>query len=185
MRHISAEEHQDLQRTFQGELGSKPQSYVLEDRYREAPQAASGKSAPARNHEFARVGERLDRTTFGQTTNELSSTLLSKVYGLLAFSMLFTAVGVFAGLQLDPVWSLMIFFAQLGLIFAINANREQPCWNLVLLYAFCFATGLLLGPLVAAFVVSGHQTVLLQALAATAVITGGMVVIGLRMEANL
>jgi len=193
-RHISPEEHSRMEADTFAHLGPTPERYQLEDRYREVLPARGWDGSPSKQKTARRkdekghlwsIGTRLERGGYGEKTAELSTGLLSKVYGVLAFSMLFTAVGVFVGYKLEPGWSLMIFFAQLGLIFAINANREQQGWNLVLLYAFCFATGLLLGPLVAAFVVSGHQAVLLQALAATAVITGSMFVIGLRVETNL
>src|SRR5687768_11080011 len=43
------------------------------------------------------IAERLDRSSFGQATRPPAASRLRTVYGLLAFSLAFTAAGVLAG----------------------------------------------------------------------------------------
>ena len=131
------------------------------------------------------IGERLDRSSFGQSTRELPSSLLSTVYGLLAFSMAFTAAGIVAGYGMDPGTFWLVFLAQIGLIFAILAWREVEYLNLVLLYGFSALTGLMLGPLIAHLASAGMMDLVLQAALATAAVTGCMFLIGRSIEQDL
>lgn len=103
----------------------------------------------------------------------ISSGLVGKVFALLAFSLAFAVVGGWVGYGLDPVWILPIFLVQIGLIFAVNAFREREPWNLVLLYAFAFMSGLTIGPIVAEYVSEGLGDIVIQA----AVVTGVMVAV--------
>ena len=100
----------------------------------------------------------------------LSSGLVGKVFGLLAFSLAFAAVGGWVGYGIDRAWILPIFLVEIGLIFAVNALREREPWNLILLYAFSFASGVTVGPVLHSYVSAGAGEVVIQA----AVITGGM-----------
>lgn len=101
---------------------------------------------------------------------ELSSGLVGKVFGLLAFALAFAAVGGWVGYGLDRAWILPIFLGEIALIFAVNRLREAEPWNLILLYAFSFASGVTVGPVLNAYVSAGASDVVIQA----AVITGGM-----------
>ena len=141
--------------------------------------------AGGKKKSMLRVGKRLERQGLGQVTGELQTSLLSKVYALLAFSLAFTFAGLVAGYQLDPGWILPIFVVQIGLIVALNSWREEAGLNLVLLYAFCAFTGMTLGPLIAELADAGMMNVVFQAGLATVVITGCMFVIGRSIERDL
>ena len=104
----------------------------------------------------------------------LSSGLLGKVFGLLAFALVFATVGGAVGSQLDRGWILPLFIVQFGLLFAVQGLREREPWNLVLLYAFAFTSGLTLGPVIASYVNAGLGTTVLQAVAVTGVMTAGL-----------
>jgi FtsH-binding integral membrane protein len=138
-----------------------------------------------KEHKLWSIGERLERSNFGQSTRELPTSLLSTVYGLLAFSMAFTAAGIIAGYSMGPGTLWLAFLAQLGLVFAIAAWREVEYLNLVLLYSFSAATGLMLGPLIAQLANVGMSDLLVQAALATAGVTGCMFFIGRRIEQDL
>ena len=146
--------------------------------------------APPAIDEGARAKEkskpkRMDRGHFGESVHELESGLLTKVYGLLAFSLLFSLVGGFIGYRLEPAWMLLAFPAAIGLIFAVHAAREAEPWNLVLLYAFTFTMGLALGPLIAYYVAAGYGAIVIQAAVATALVTAGLSIFALTIKADL
>jgi uncharacterized protein len=147
--------------------------------------ASDNGGSKEKGHELWTIGRRMDRSNFGQSTRELPRRMLSTVYGLLAFAMAFTAVGVVAGYRMgmDSLW--LLVFANLGLIFAIVAWREVERLNLVLLYSFSASTGLLLGPVIAELANVGMLGLVVQAALATSVITGCLFVIGLRIEQDL
>lgn len=108
------------------------------------------------------------------TRTALSGGLLSKVFGLLSFSMAFAAIGGFVGARLGPGWLLPIFLVQIGLIFAVNAWREREPLNLLLLYAFAFSSGMTLGPVIASYISAGLGAIVLQAAVITGVMTAGL-----------
>jgi len=141
--------------------------------------------APPSTKEGPKVLSRMDRGRFGETLRELESGLLTKVYGLLAFSLVFSLVGGFIGYRLDPAWMLPAFAVGIGLIFAVHDCREAEPWNLVLLYGFTLMTGLALGPLVAYYVEAGYGAIVIQAAVATALITAGLSAFALTIKADL
>lgn len=104
----------------------------------------------------------------------LSSGLLSKVFGLLAFSLAFAVVGGYVGAQLDRGWLLPLFILQIGMIFAVHGLRNREGWNLALLYGFTFVSGLTLGPVIAAYTSAGLGGLVLQAVAVTGFMTAGL-----------
>jgi FtsH-binding integral membrane protein len=110
------------------------------------------------------------RTRAGQ----LSSGLLSKVFGLLSFSLAFAAVGGAAGWRLNPGWILPLMLVEIGLIIGVNVAREKEGLNLLLLYGFTFVSGLTLGPILAAYTNAGLGGIVLEAAAVTAVMTVGL-----------
>jgi modulator of FtsH protease len=105
--------------------------------------------------------------------------LLGKVFGLLAFSMAFTAVGAFVGLQLAPALALPATIGMMVLSFAIGFARNVRGLNLVLMYALTFLAGIALGGIVTVYVAAGAGQIVLQAAAMTAVLTTGLSVYGL------
>jgi len=114
----------------------------------------------------------LERARFGTTTHELGAGLLTKVFGLLAFSMAFAVAGGVVGAKAGPGIFLPAVIAEFVLIFAVQRMREREGWNLALLYAFAFASGITLGLIVAMYIGAGAGGAVIEA----AVITGGMTV---------
>ena len=104
----------------------------------------------------------------------LSSDLLSKVFGLLAFSLVFAVLGGLVGARYAKDWILPLFLVELGLIFAVHWARNKEGWNLALLYAFTFVSGMTLGPLIAAYVGAGLGVIVVQAVVITGVMTAGL-----------
>src|SRR5690349_19903327 len=108
---------------------------------------------------------------YGRFDNAVTAergTLLGKVLGLLSFAFLFTGAGVLVGRQLGPGSYLLGLIGSLILVFALMALREKSPINLILLYAFATFEGVLLGPLLDAFVVRGMGNIVLNAAAGTA-----------------
>ena len=115
----------------------------------------------------------------------LSTGLLGKVFGLLAFTLVFATVGGVVGSRLGSGWILPLFVVELGLIFAVNAFREREGVNFVLLYTFAFVSGMTLGPIVASYVNAGLATAVVQAAAVTGVMTVGISAYALTTKRNL
>ena len=105
--------------------------------------------------------------------------LLGKVFGLLAFSMAFTAVGAVVGLRLGPGLALPATFAMMILSFALSFARGVRVLNLVLLYTLTFLAGIALGGIVTVYVAAGAGAVVAEAAGITAVMTLGLSAYGL------
>ncbi|HLG73127.1 MAG TPA: Bax inhibitor-1/YccA family protein [Chloroflexota bacterium] len=105
------------------------------------------------------------------STTAQRGTLLGKVLGLLAFAFVFTCFGVAIGSRLGPGSYLIGVIGSLVLVFALMALREKSPINLILLYAFATFEGLLIGPLLDAFLAQGMGNIVLNAAAGTAGIT--------------
>src|SRR5213592_2228410 len=95
--------------------------------------------------------------------------LLGKVFGLLAFSMAFTAVGAVVGLQLGPGLALPATIGMMILSFTLGLARNLRVLNLVLMYTLTFLAGIALGGIVTVYVQAGAGRIVLQAAAMTAV----------------
>jgi FtsH-binding integral membrane protein len=104
----------------------------------------------------------------------LSSGLLSKVFGMLAFSLAFAVAGGAVGAQLGAGWILPLVLVEIGLIIAVNVAKDKEGWNLGLLYAFTFVSGMTIGPIIAAYVGAGLGMIVLEAVGITAVMTVGL-----------
>jgi modulator of FtsH protease len=107
------------------------------------------------------------------------SNLLGKVFGLLAFSMAFTAVGALVGLRLGPALAMPATIGMMILSFALGPARNVRALNLVLMYTLTFLAGIALGGIVTVYVAAGAGQIVLQAAAMTAVLTTGLSVYGL------
>jgi FtsH-binding integral membrane protein len=105
--------------------------------------------------------------------------LLAKVFGLLAFSMAFTAVGAFVGVQLGPALALPATIGMMVLSFAVSFARNVPGLNLVLMYSLTFLAGIAAGGIITVYVAAGLGSAVINAAATTAVVTFGMSVYGL------
>jgi modulator of FtsH protease len=100
----------------------------------------------------------------------VSSPLMGQVLGLLGFSFLFTAGGVVLGLQIGPGALLVSVIASFACLVALMFARERSPLNLVLLYAFATCEGILLGPLLEAYVSEGMGSVVVTAGVTTGVV---------------
>jgi FtsH-binding integral membrane protein len=112
--------------------------------------------------------------TQAREAGRLSAGLLGKVFGLLAFSLVFAAVGGVVGVQLGRSWFLPFVIAEFALIFAIQALRDREGLNFALLYAFAFASGATIGPIIERYIAAGMASAVLQAGVVTAVMTAGL-----------
>ncbi|HTH94791.1 MAG TPA: Bax inhibitor-1/YccA family protein, partial [Rhodocyclaceae bacterium] len=98
--------------------------------------------------------------------------VLRNTYALLGLSMIPTAIGAFLGtlyavpfMVANPIMSLLLFLGvSFGLMFAVQANRNSGL-GVVLLLAFTFFMGVMLGPLlsVALHYRNGGQLIALAA----------------------
>ena len=106
----------------------------------------------------------------------LSGGLLGKVFGLLAFSLMFAVVGGWVGARVVTGGGMLMLLvvAEFGLIFGIHRAREKEGLNMALLYAFTFVSGMTIGPIIASYIGAGMGVVVLQAVATTAAMTVGL-----------
>ena len=112
-------------------------------------------------------------------TTAAKGSLLGKVFGLLAFSMAFTAVGAVVGVQLGPALAMPATIGMMILSFAVGFARNVPGLNLVLMYTLTFLAGIAAGGIVTVYVANGLGGAVVSAAAMTGVITFGMSVYGL------
>src|SRR5215212_2479698 len=75
-------------------------------------------------------------------------TLVGKVMGLLAFSLLFTAGGALLGRQLGPGAILISIVGSIGTLVILFFTRTRPGLNLALFYAFSVFEGMAVGVIV-------------------------------------
>ncbi|MFN8533912.1 MAG: Bax inhibitor-1 family protein [Dehalococcoidia bacterium] len=116
---------------------------------------------------------------------------VATVFGLLAFSFVFSAVGGVVGIMLmsSGVFGLPFFIilaiAQIGFIIALRpAANASPALGLLVLYGFTFLSGLSLGPIIGMYAVAA-PAILGQALLLTAIITGGLTIFAWTTEISL
>jgi modulator of FtsH protease len=109
------------------------------------------------------------RATLAQAAT--GSTLMAQVLGLLGFSFAFTAVGALVGIRLGPGGYLVGLVASLITLVALTLLKERTPLNLVLLYAFATADGLLLGGILEEYVQAGLGGAIVVAASTTAVVT--------------
>ena len=112
-------------------------------------------------------------------TGSLSSGLLGKVFGLLAFTLAFAALGGVVGAAIGPAVIWPAFIAEIVLVWTAGKWREREGLNLVLLYAVAVLSGMTIGPLIVAYVSNGLGAIVLQAGAITGVMTAGLSVYAL------
>ena len=100
-----------------------------------------------------------------------SSTVMAHVLGLLGFSFAFTAVGALVGTQIGPGGYLVGLAASLISLVALQVLKERSPLNLVLLYTFATADGLLLGGILEEYTQAGLGGAIVDAAGTTAVVT--------------
>jgi FtsH-binding integral membrane protein len=102
-----------------------------------------------------------------------AGTLVGRVMGLLAFSLVFTAGGALLGQQLGPGAILVSIVGSLGTLIALFFTKSRPGLNLGLFYAFSVFEGMALGVIVESYVARGLGSLVINA----AVTTAGLVVL--------
>jgi FtsH-binding integral membrane protein len=100
-------------------------------------------------------------------------TLVGRVMGLLAFSLLFTAGGALLGPRLGPAAILLSIVGSLGTLIALYVTKNKPGLNLGLFYAFSVFEGMALGVIVESYVARGLGSLVVNA----AVTTAGLVLL--------
>ncbi len=119
-----------------------------------------------------KMGQLYNQTYVGATQAQATgSTLMAQVLGLLGFSFAFTAVGALVGIQLGPGGYLVGLITSLVTLVALTLLKERTPLNLVLLYAFATADGLLLGGILEEYVQAGLGGAIVDAAGTTAVVT--------------
>jgi modulator of FtsH protease len=106
--------------------------------------------------EYAGVSERARATLAGQ------------VFGLLAFSLLFTAGGAYVAPRLGPGAFWLSLIGSFGCLIALWFLKDKSPINLGLFYLFSVAEGLLLGLVVETYLASGQAGVVINAAGTTA-----------------
>ena len=96
---------------------------------------------------------------------------MAQVLGLLGFSFVFTAVGALIGIQLGPGGYVLGLVASLVTLVGLMLLKEQTPLNLVLLYAFATADGVLLGGILEEYVQAGLGGAIVDAAGTTAAVT--------------
>ena len=106
-----------------------------------------------------------------------TSSLISKVMGLLAFSFIFASLGTFVGVTLFPAMGfgtyLFIAIAGLVVLIALNLLIQRQGLNLILLYLFTFLEGLSLAPLIGYYLANASY-ILGEAFIITAITAFGL-----------
>jgi FtsH-binding integral membrane protein len=108
-----------------------------------------------------------------------SSSLISKVMTLMAFSFVFASIGAFLGyyvLHLTYQSYFLVAIAGFIVLFALNFLIQKPGLNLVLLYGFTFLEGMSLSPLLSVYVGAGMGNLLGQAFVITALVSFGLAI---------
>lgn len=103
---------------------------------------------------------------------------LKKVYGLLSASILSATVGAVLGLgPLYPIVAqlgILSFIAFIGSFFFLMYAQRKPGINMVALFSFTTITGLMIGPMLNAYIVAGAGMIVVEALALTTVTFVGL-----------
>ncbi len=113
------------------------------------------------------------------------STFIKQTYQLFAASLLAGSAGAYAGLGMIEIISKIywiLFIAQIGLIFALQAARKKEGLNLMLLFAFTFISGLTLAPMIGMFLSRGAGDIVAQAFLLTTVAFGGLSVFAMNTK---
>ena len=96
---------------------------------------------------------------------------LSKVLGLLGMAALFTAAGALVAPAVGRGGFFIALFGGLACVFILPFVKERAPLNFILLYGFATLEGIVLGSIVELYVASGQGLLVLNAAAATGVVT--------------
>jgi modulator of FtsH protease len=102
------------------------------------------------------------------------ATITGQVFGLLGFSLLFTAGGAVLAPQIGPAAFFLSLVGSLGCLVALWFLKEKTPINLGLFYLFSVCEGLLLGLVVESYLARGLGVVVANAAAVTAALVLGL-----------
>ena len=105
---------------------------------------------------------------------QTQATLAGQVFGLLGFSLLFTAGGALIAPRLGPGAFFLSLIGSFGCLIALWFLKEKSPINLGLFYLFSVAEGLLLGLVVESYVERGMGGIVVNAAATTAALVLGL-----------
>jgi modulator of FtsH protease len=120
-----------------------------------------------------------------QVQTAAGSTVMAQVLGLLGFSFVFTAVGALVGIQIGPGGYLAGLVASLISLVALLLLKERTPLNLILLYVFATAEGLLLGGILEQYIQAGLGGAIVDAAATTAAVTLAASAYGINTKRDL
>lgn len=112
-------------------------------------------------------------------------TVMSRVLALLGFSFAFTAFGAIVGINAGPGGYLVGLISSLVLLVALMLLKDHAPLNLILMYAFATADGLLLGGVLEEYVQAGLGGAIVDAAATTAAVTLAASAYGIRTKRDL
>ena len=99
---------------------------------------------------------------------QAQATLSGQVFGLLGFSLLFTAGGAMIAPRLGPGAFWVSLIGSIGCLIALWFLKEKSPINLGLFYLFSVAEGLLLGLVIESYLARGQGGIVVNAAATTA-----------------
>jgi modulator of FtsH protease len=113
--------------------------------------------------------QRFDAYTYPQTGER--SQALGRVLGLLGVAAIFTALGALVSPGLGGLGFFVGLIGSFGCLIALNFVKDRTPANLILLFAFATFEGVLLGGILEAYIAHGLGLLVLNAAAATGLVT--------------
>jgi modulator of FtsH protease len=113
--------------------------------------------------------QRFDAYTYPQTGDRGQA--LGRVLGLLGVAAIFTALGALASPGLGRLGFFIGLIGSFGCLIALNFVKYRTPVNLILLFAFATFEGVLLGGILEAYIAHGLGLLVLNAAAATGLVT--------------
>jgi modulator of FtsH protease len=110
----------------------------------------------------------------GANIRAQQATLTGQVFGLLGFSLLFTAGGAVLGQQLGPGAFFLSLVGSFGSMIALWFLKDKSPINLILFYVFSVAEGMLLGLVIETYLARGQGGVVINAAGTTAALVLGL-----------
>lgn len=112
---------------------------------------------------------------FSQSQVSDRTTFIKQTYQLLTASLFAATAGAFIGASYVPAgMTFVLFIVEIALLIGLMFTRKNPSLALILLFAFTFTTGLVLGPTLNMYVAAGMGNIITQAFVMTAVAFGGL-----------
>ena len=102
------------------------------------------------------------------------ATITGQVFGLLGFSMLFTAAGAVLGPRLGLAGLIISAIGMIGSVILLNFVKEKTPLNLGIFYLLATCAGMLLGVVVESYIARGQGSVVMNAAGVTAALVIGL-----------